>query len=66
MADIVERLRVLIKAVSAKVWNGLADGLAVVGNPCAVVDVQKTISKRARRPVDLCWRSPGSGARVLF
>ncbi|KAG2619582.1 serine/threonine-protein kinase-like protein At3g51990 [Panicum virgatum] len=47
MADIVERLRVLSKAVSAKVWNGLADGLAVVGNPCAVVDVQKTISKRA-------------------
>jgi len=47
MADIVERLRVLSKAVSAKVWYGLADGLAVVGNPCAVVDVQKTISKRA-------------------
>ncbi|CAL4907967.1 unnamed protein product [Urochloa decumbens] len=47
MADIVERLVVLSKAVSAKVWNGLADGLAVVGNPCAVVDVQKTISKRA-------------------
>ena len=47
MSDIVERLRVLSKAVSAKVWNGLADGLAVVGNPCAVVDVQKTISKRA-------------------
>jgi len=38
---------VLSKAVSAKVWNGLADGLAVVGNPCAVVDVHKTISKRA-------------------
>ncbi|OEL34110.1 Serine/threonine-protein kinase-like protein [Dichanthelium oligosanthes] len=47
MADIVERLGFLSKAVSAKVWNGLADGLAVVGNPCAVVDVQKTISKRA-------------------
>ncbi|CAL4893330.1 unnamed protein product [Urochloa decumbens] len=47
MSDIVERLVVLSKAVSAKVWNGLADGLAVVGNPCAVVDVQKTISKRA-------------------
>ncbi|KAL6620172.1 hypothetical protein ACP70R_035311 [Stipagrostis hirtigluma subsp. patula] len=47
MADIVERLVVLSKAVSPKVWNGLADGLAVVGNPCAVVDVQKTISKRA-------------------
>ncbi|TVU19218.1 hypothetical protein EJB05_35356, partial [Eragrostis curvula] len=47
MADIVERLVVLSKAVSAKVWNGLADGLAVVGNPCAVVDVQRTISKRA-------------------
>ncbi|CAN6355341.1 unnamed protein product [Urochloa humidicola] len=47
MADIVERLVVLSKAVSAKVWNGLADGLAVVRNPCAVVDVQKTISKRA-------------------
>ncbi|CAN6337746.1 unnamed protein product [Urochloa humidicola] len=47
MADIVERLVVLSKAVSGKVWNGLADGLAVVGNPCAVVDVQKTISKRA-------------------
>ncbi|CAN6347023.1 unnamed protein product [Urochloa humidicola] len=47
MADIVERLVVLSKAVSAKVWIGLADGLAVVGNPCAVVDVQKTISKRA-------------------
>ncbi|CAN6342186.1 unnamed protein product [Urochloa humidicola] len=47
MADIVERLVILSKAVSAKVWNGLADGLAVVGNPCAVVDVQKTISKRA-------------------
>ncbi|KAF8719902.1 hypothetical protein HU200_024665 [Digitaria exilis] len=47
MADIVERLVVLSKAVSAKVWNGLADGLAVVGNPCAVVDVHKTISKRA-------------------
>ncbi|KAF0922867.1 hypothetical protein E2562_002116 [Oryza meyeriana var. granulata] len=43
MADIVERLVVLSKAVSAKVWNGLA----VVGNPCAVVDVQKTIAKRA-------------------
>ncbi|KAL5231866.1 hypothetical protein ABZP36_030642 [Zizania latifolia] len=43
MADIVERLIVLSKAVSAKVWNGLA----VVGNPCAVVDVQKTIAKRA-------------------
>jgi hypothetical protein len=42
MADIVQRLVVLSKAVSAKVWNGLA----VVGNPCAVVDVQ-TISKRA-------------------
>ena len=47
MADIVQRLVVLSKAVSAKVWNGLADGLAVVGNPCAVVDVHKTISKRA-------------------
>lgn len=47
MADIVERLVVLSKAVSAKMWNGLADGLAVVGNPCAVVDVQRTISKRA-------------------
>jgi serine/threonine protein kinase len=47
MADIVERLMVLSKTVSAKVWNGLADGLAVVGNPCAVVDVQRTISKRA-------------------
>ncbi|GJN14340.1 hypothetical protein PR202_gb01156 [Eleusine coracana subsp. coracana] len=47
MADIVDRLVVLSKAMSAKVWNGLADGLAVVGNPCAVVDVQKTISKRA-------------------
>ncbi|XP_062231283.1 serine/threonine-protein kinase-like protein At3g51990 [Phragmites australis] len=47
MADIVERLVVLSKAVSAKVWNGLADGLAAVGNPCAVVDVQRTISKRA-------------------
>ncbi|KAL6850427.1 hypothetical protein ACP4OV_021054 [Aristida adscensionis] len=47
MADIVERLVALSKAVSAKVWNGLADGLAFVGNPCAVVDVQKTISKRA-------------------
>ncbi|AQK85557.1 serine/threonine-protein kinase-like protein At3g51990 [Zea mays] len=46
MADIVQRLVLLSKAVSAKVWNGLADGLAVVGNPCAVVDVQKTISKR--------------------
>lgn len=43
MADIVERLIVLSKAVSAKVWNGMA----VVGNPCAIVDVQKTISKRA-------------------
>ncbi|KAL5203438.1 hypothetical protein ABZP36_014390 [Zizania latifolia] len=43
MADIVERLVVLSKAVSAKVWNGLA----AVGNPCAVVDVQKTIAKRA-------------------
>jgi serine/threonine protein kinase len=43
MADIVERLRLLSKAVSAKVWNGLA----VVGNPCAVLDVQRTISKRA-------------------
>ncbi|KAG8085442.1 hypothetical protein GUJ93_ZPchr0010g9148 [Zizania palustris] len=43
MADIVERLIVLSKAMSAKVWNGLA----VVGNPCAVVDVQKTIAKRA-------------------
>uniref|UniRef100_A0A0D9WG16 Protein kinase domain-containing protein n=1 Tax=Leersia perrieri TaxID=77586 RepID=A0A0D9WG16_9ORYZ len=43
MADIVERLVVISKAVSAKVWNGLA----VVGNPCAVVDVQKTIAKRA-------------------
>uniref|UniRef100_J3M6R4 Uncharacterized protein n=2 Tax=Oryza brachyantha TaxID=4533 RepID=J3M6R4_ORYBR len=42
MADIVERLVVLSKAISAKVWNGLA----VVGNPCAVVDVQKTIAKR--------------------
>jgi hypothetical protein len=47
MADIVQRLVVLSKAVSAKVWNGLADGLAAVGNPCAVVDVHKTISKRA-------------------
>ncbi|XP_066367717.1 serine/threonine-protein kinase-like protein At3g51990 [Miscanthus floridulus] len=47
MADIVQRLVVLSKAVSAKLWNGLADGLAVVGNPCAVVDIQKTISKRA-------------------
>ncbi|XP_044972425.1 serine/threonine-protein kinase-like protein At3g51990 [Hordeum vulgare subsp. vulgare] len=43
MADIVDRLVVLSKAVSAKVWNGMA----VVGNPCAIVDVQKTISKRA-------------------
>ncbi|KAM3403796.1 hypothetical protein ACQJBY_007110 [Aegilops geniculata] len=43
MADIVERLAVISKAVSAKVWNGMA----VVGNPCAIVDVQKTISKRA-------------------
>ncbi|KAG8068964.1 hypothetical protein GUJ93_ZPchr0005g15300 [Zizania palustris] len=43
MADIVERLVVLSKAVSAKVWNGLA----AVGNPCAVVDIQKTIAKRA-------------------
>uniref|UniRef100_A0A0E0DR04 Protein kinase domain-containing protein n=1 Tax=Oryza meridionalis TaxID=40149 RepID=A0A0E0DR04_9ORYZ len=43
MADIVDRLVVLSKAVSGKMWNGLA----VVGNPCAVVDVQKTIAKRA-------------------
>ncbi|CAM0955729.1 unnamed protein product [Alopecurus aequalis] len=43
MSDIVERLIVLSKAVSAKVWNGMA----VVGNPCAIVDVQKTVSKRA-------------------
>ncbi|VAH18747.1 unnamed protein product [Triticum turgidum subsp. durum] len=43
MSDIVERLVVISKAVSAKVWNGMA----VVGNPCAIVDVQKTISKRA-------------------
>uniref|UniRef100_A0A0E0L213 Protein kinase domain-containing protein n=1 Tax=Oryza punctata TaxID=4537 RepID=A0A0E0L213_ORYPU len=43
MADIVDRLVVLSKAVSAKMWNGLT----VVGNPCAVVDVQRTIAKRA-------------------
>jgi hypothetical protein len=42
MVDIVQRLVVLGKAVSVKVWNGLA----VVGNPCAVVDVQ-IISKQA-------------------
>jgi serine/threonine protein kinase len=42
MVDIVQRLVILSKAVSAKVWNGLT----VVGNPCAVVDVQ-VISKRA-------------------
>ncbi|KAM0874084.1 hypothetical protein ACQ4PT_037655 [Festuca glaucescens] len=43
MSDIVDRLSVLSKSVSAKVWNGMA----VVGNPCAIVDVQKTVSKRA-------------------
>uniref|UniRef100_A0ACD5TAI5 Uncharacterized protein n=1 Tax=Avena sativa TaxID=4498 RepID=A0ACD5TAI5_AVESA len=43
MSDIVDRLIVLSKAVSAKVWNGMT----VVGNPCAIVDVQKTVSKRA-------------------
>jgi hypothetical protein len=42
MVNIVQRLVVLSKAVSAKVWNRLA----VVGNPCAVVDVQ-IILKRA-------------------
>ncbi|KAM0838076.1 hypothetical protein ACQ4PT_061214 [Festuca glaucescens] len=44
MSDIVDRLSVLSKAVSAKVWK---NGMAVVGNPCAIVDVQKTVSKRA-------------------
>ncbi|XP_047046115.1 serine/threonine-protein kinase-like protein At3g51990 [Lolium rigidum] len=44
MSDIVDRLSVLSKAVSAKAWK---NGMAVVGNPCAIVDVQKTVSKRA-------------------
>nr|XP_051202428.1 serine/threonine-protein kinase-like protein At3g51990 isoform X2 [Lolium perenne] len=44
MSDIVDRLSALSKVVSAKAWK---NGMSVVGNPCAIVDVQKTVSKRA-------------------
>lgn len=41
MAEVVEQLKMLCRTLPARVWNGIG----LVGNPCAVVDAEKTISK---------------------
>ncbi|XP_078179411.1 protein kinase superfamily protein [Carex rostrata] len=44
MAEVVDQLKVLCRTVSARIWNGIG----LVGNPCAVVDAENTISKISR------------------
>jgi serine/threonine protein kinase len=41
MAEVVQQLKVLCRALTSRVWNGIG----LVGNPCAVVDAENTISK---------------------
>ncbi|KAJ1695683.1 hypothetical protein LUZ63_012381 [Rhynchospora breviuscula] len=41
MAEVADQLKALCRSVSSRVWNGIG----LVGNPCAVVDAEKTISK---------------------
>ncbi|RRT81734.1 hypothetical protein B296_00014228 [Ensete ventricosum] len=40
MDEVVEQLKVLSKTVPSRAWNGLS-----VGNPCSVVDVERTLTK---------------------
>ncbi|KAG6524963.1 serine/threonine-protein kinase-like protein At3g51990 [Zingiber officinale] len=40
MQEVVEQLKVLSKTVPSRAWNALS-----VGNPCSVVDVERTLTK---------------------